>query len=86
MYTYSMATKTISIDMEAYERLSRARKSPAESFSKVIKRAQWPDDERTARGLMQDLESAPMADRETIERLDRAQTSDAPPQDPWSTD
>ena len=81
-----MATKTISIDIEAYERLSRARKTPAESFSKVIKRAQWPDDERTARGLLQDLESAPVADRETIERLDHAQKTDAAPEDPWSTD
>ncbi|MEX1037769.1 MAG: antitoxin VapB family protein [Acidimicrobiia bacterium] len=86
MQTCRISTKTISIDMEAYERLSRARKSPSESFSKVIKRAQWPEDERTARGLLHDLESAPVADRETIERLDRVQKSDAPPQDPWSTD
>jgi hypothetical protein len=81
-----VATKTISIDMEAYMRLSGARQSPTESFSKVIKRAQWPDDERTARGLLRDLESAPAADGETIERLDHAQESDAPPEDSWSTD
>jgi hypothetical protein len=36
-----MATKTLSVDDEAYERLRRARLHPKESFSKVIKRAKW---------------------------------------------
>lgn len=38
-YTRIVATKTISIDLEAYERLCRARCAPDESFSRVIKRA-----------------------------------------------
>lgn len=83
MYTYIMATKTISIDVEAYERLRRARRAPDESFSRVIKRARWPNELRTAAGLLSALEEAPLTDRATVERLDEAQTKDTPPEDPW---
>lgn len=38
MYAFSMATKTISLDLVAYESLCRLRREPRESFSKVIRR------------------------------------------------
>lgn len=50
MYTCIVATTTISIDIEAYERLRQARRSPDEPFSRVIKRARWPAASRTAAG------------------------------------
>jgi hypothetical protein len=78
-----MATKTISVDLEAYERLRRARRSPDESFSKVIKRAQWPSDLNTAQGLLQALRRGPTPAREVIEALERAQRDDAPPEAVW---
>lgn len=78
-----MATKTISIDLEAYERLRRARRHDRESFSQVIKRARWPGEPRTAAGLLEALEEAPVMDSETLDRLDEAQRTDAPPEDPW---
>lgn len=78
-----MATKTISVDIEAYERLRRARLSPDESFSRVIKRAIWASEPRTAAGLLEALGDAPVPDAATIERLDAAQSEDAPPGDPW---
>ena len=83
MYTCTMATKTISIDLEAYERLRRARRSPNESFSRVIKRAQWPNDEKTAAGLLERLEQAPLPDPAVLDRLDELQKLDLPPEDPW---
>ena len=78
-----MATKTISIDIEAYEKLRRARRVPTESFSKVIKRAAWPEPPKTANAMIRALASVPVLDEETLERLDRAQACDPPPEDPW---
>lgn len=78
-----MATKTISIDLEAYERLRRARRTPDESFSRVIKRAYWPGRRHTAQRLLDALDEAPLADPKVLERLDAAQRADAPPEDPW---
>lgn len=78
-----MATKTISIDLDAYERLRRARRSPEESFSQVIKRAQWPDDSRSAASLLEALDTVPVADSATLDRLEAAQKADNPPEDLW---
>jgi len=83
MYTRIMATKTISIDLEAYERLRRARLAPDESFSRVIKRARWNDEVRTAAGLLTALEETPLPEPDVLARLGEAQRADAPPEDPW---
>ena len=78
-----MATKTISIDLEAYERLRRARKDPSESFSKVIKRASWPSDDHTGERLLAALEVLPLVDESILDGLEDAQRNDSPPEDPW---
>jgi predicted CopG family antitoxin len=80
-----MATKTISIDMEAYERLRAARLSATESFSKVIRRAKWPAQRHTAEALIAASEDAPVIDDETLAGLDAAQRDDRPPEDPWAS-
>ncbi|MBW0012492.1 antitoxin VapB family protein [Mycobacterium sp.] len=78
-----MATKTISIDLEAYERLRAARRSPSESFSQVIKRAHWRNESATAAALLDVLAELPTVSDDILERLDMAQHADAPPEDQW---
>jgi Putative antitoxin len=78
-----MATKTISIDLEAYERLRRARRSPGESFSMVIKRATWPSPAHTAGALLESLANAPRMSAEQLERMEESQQADVPPEDKW---
>jgi predicted CopG family antitoxin len=55
-----MAVKTITIDMEAYEILLKAKKGK-ESFSKVIKRTLLPQ-RKTARNLLENLDTILLSD------------------------
>jgi predicted CopG family antitoxin len=79
-----MATKTISVDIEAYRLLNLARTSPRESFSKVIKRAVWSRRAKTCGDLLKALADKPAAPEDVISRLDEAQTNDHPPDNHWS--
>ena len=66
-----MATKTISLKLEAYERLKAARRHPDESFSGVVMRASWPEHAVTARewlGLRR--ERGPVFNAEALDRID----------------
>ncbi len=83
MYTCVMPTKTISIDLEAYERLRAARRSPNESFSRVIKRAHWHNEAPTAAALLDALAELPPVSDDVLARLDEAQQADTPPEDRW---
>ena len=47
-----MATKTITIELDAYDALVRARVHPRESFSEVVRRARWDEKQHTARALL----------------------------------
>jgi predicted CopG family antitoxin len=79
-----MATKTISVDIEAYRLLSKARTSPKESFSQVIKRGQWSRRAKTCGDLLKAMVEKPAVSAEVISRLDEAQATDLPPDNHWS--
>ena len=83
MYALPMATKTISVDLEAYERLRAARLQPDESFSMVIKRARWSSARRTAGALLAGLEQVDPLPIEILDELDKHQLADPHPDDPW---
>jgi predicted CopG family antitoxin len=78
-----MATKTLSVDLEAYERLRRARVHEKESFSRVIKRALWLPSEGTAAEML-DLvrargDSAGALSKDELDRLDELQEEEPAP-------
>jgi hypothetical protein len=66
MRLWIMAVKTITIDMEAYEALSAAKRAN-ESFSRVIKRRFRP--ECTASALRAALPSC-LVSKETLDRIE----------------
>jgi hypothetical protein len=80
-----MATKTISLKIEAYERLRAARRYPTESFSEVVLRATWPEDTITAKELLALARSrGPAFASAELDSIDAARLLDAPPEDKWA--
>lgn len=85
VYNLCMPTKTISVRIEAYEKLKRARRYEGESFSEVVLRARWPEETITAEGLAKRYrEEGPFFDEEEIERVEGLKREDRPPEDKWA--
>lgn len=85
MYFLCIATKTISVRLEAYERLRLARRRPGESFSDVIMRAMWSDVGVTA-GMLLEIHrrEGPFLSEAALERMEAAKSADLPPEDKWA--
>jgi predicted CopG family antitoxin len=82
-----MGTKTISLKLEAYERLRRARRYPDESFSEVILRAVWPGQTLTGAELLElHREHGPCFSEAGLARIEEAKRGDRPAADKWGAD
>ena len=56
MHDLCMATKTISLELDAYEKLRRAKRDERDSFSSVVRRARWDERPPTAGEIADGLE------------------------------
>lgn len=85
MDSSSMTNKTVSLRLDAFERLRRARLHPDESLTEVVLRAQWPDLGMTAGELrtVYAREGSLFSD-ETLDRIDEATSGDRPPNVNWT--
>jgi hypothetical protein len=82
-----MATKTISLREEAYERLKRARRSPSESFSDVVMRATWDREPmRAGEYLTLVRERGALYAAGDLNGIEEAKASDMQPRDKWAAD
>jgi len=80
-----MGTKTVSLKIEAYDRLRSARRYRDESFSEVVMRATWPEDTITGRALLDLLGSRRVRLRaDELDRIDDLNQRDQPPEDKWA--
>ena len=87
MHNAYVSTKTISLKLEAYERLRRARRYPGESFSDVILRAVWPGQTVTGGELLALLRKRGASWTEAgLKRIEEAKRHDRPPEDKWRAD
>lgn len=84
MHTAWMATKTISLRMEAYGKLRAARRYPGESFSEVVMRARWPEETVTAAELLDWYrDEGPLLGSDGLARVESLKQHDQPPEDKW---
>ncbi len=74
-----MPTKTISLEIDAYEKLRRAKRFPRESFSEVVRRVEIPCLGIRGRDL---LAREPFLDEPDFETIDSLNANDTPPDIP----
>ena len=84
MHNTCMATKTISLRLEAYNKLRAARRYPDESFSQVILRAHWAEETLTGADLLERCREGAHFREEDLSRVEQLKRDDRPPEDKWA--
>ena len=75
-----MATKTITLEIDAYERLKRAKRSARESFSEVVRRLPMPTEAISARELLSlAREQGARLSESDCQAIDELNLADQPP-------
>lgn len=83
VYDLYMATKTITLELDAYERLKAAKRSPRESFSEVVRRLPIPGCTFVGRDLLNLREQrGAWLTEEDLSAIDEVNRSDLPPDIP----
>lgn len=83
-YTVHMAVKTVTLRLEAYDRLRAARTWPGESFSQVILRATWPEPSITGGELLARIRDVdPLFTEDELRSIEDVMRADRPPADKW---
>ena len=84
MHIACMGTKTISLKVEAYNRLRAARRYADESFSEVVLRATWPEDTVTAGDFLRLVRAGARLSDDEVSHIEELKRLDRPPGDKWA--
>lgn len=84
MHVSCMATKTITLEVDAYEMLRRQKRA-GESFSAVVRRARFAEEPPTGKDLLGYFGSGGSEVSEIyLDRVAEAESSDHAPENPWA--